>query len=410
MKIIPSSKIHYYVARIGIFLVMAALIAGVVGCGPTQYNLTVSSTEGGEVTNPGEGAYIYNEGTVVNLVAEADEGYQFVNWTGDVDTIGNANAAATNITMNGQYTITANFALAGLGIWDWYDLDAIRDNLGGSYFLMNDLDSTTPGYEELVSSTANDGKGWQPIGTQSYPFTGIFDGQGYEISDLFISRADEGGVGLFFGLYYGGSIKDVGVVNATVTGDDGVGGLMGLNAGTVSNSYSSGNVTGEGWYVGGLAGLNAGDVSNSFSTGSASGGGHQVGGLLGGNDGAVDNSYSTVTVTGNWSVGGLVGANGGTVSNCYCTGSVTGSSLVGGLVGDNGLTGTVSNSFWDIETTGQGASDGGTGMNTTAMKDITTYLGVGWNIIIVTGSSAGNIAYIWNIVDDETYPFLSWQS
>jgi len=46
---------------------------------------------------------------VVNLVAEAEEGYQFGNWTGDVGTIADVNAAATNITMNDDYSITANF-------------------------------------------------------------------------------------------------------------------------------------------------------------------------------------------------------------------------------------------------------------------------------------------------------------
>jgi len=49
-------------------------------------------------------------------------------------------------------------------IWDWYDLDAIRDDLSGSYILMNDLDATTPGYEELAGPTANAGRGWKPIG------------------------------------------------------------------------------------------------------------------------------------------------------------------------------------------------------------------------------------------------------
>jgi hypothetical protein len=97
------------------FVITVALIVGLVGCGPaatpTQYNLTISSTEGGSVTSPGEpGPYSYDEGTVVNLMAvEAEQGYQFVNWTGDVGTIANVNAARTTITMNGDYSITANF-------------------------------------------------------------------------------------------------------------------------------------------------------------------------------------------------------------------------------------------------------------------------------------------------------------
>jgi hypothetical protein len=46
---------------------------------------------------------------VVNLVAEAEEGYHFVNWTGNVDTIVNIGEASTTITMQGDYSITANF-------------------------------------------------------------------------------------------------------------------------------------------------------------------------------------------------------------------------------------------------------------------------------------------------------------
>jgi preprotein translocase subunit YajC len=74
-----------------------------------QYNLTVSSTDGGSVTSPGEGTFPFDEGTVVNLAAQADTGYRFVNWTGNVDTVADINAAVTTITMNGDYTITANF-------------------------------------------------------------------------------------------------------------------------------------------------------------------------------------------------------------------------------------------------------------------------------------------------------------
>jgi len=74
-----------------------------------QFDLTISSTAGGTVTAPGEGTFTYDQGTGVNLVAEAEEGYRFVNWTGDVDAIARVNAASTNITMNNDYAITANF-------------------------------------------------------------------------------------------------------------------------------------------------------------------------------------------------------------------------------------------------------------------------------------------------------------
>jgi isopenicillin-N N-acyltransferase-like protein len=74
-----------------------------------QYTLTISSTAGGSVTAPGEGIFTYDQGTELNLIAEAEEGYRFVNWTGDVDTIADVNAASTRTTMNGNYSITANF-------------------------------------------------------------------------------------------------------------------------------------------------------------------------------------------------------------------------------------------------------------------------------------------------------------
>ncbi|MFC1911418.1 hypothetical protein ACFLXM_01955 [Chloroflexota bacterium] len=74
-----------------------------------QFGLIISSTAGGTVTAPGEGTFTYDQGTGVNLVAEAEEGYRFVNWTGDVGAIANVDAASTTITMNDAYSITANF-------------------------------------------------------------------------------------------------------------------------------------------------------------------------------------------------------------------------------------------------------------------------------------------------------------
>jgi len=71
--------------------------------------LTISSTSGGNVTTPGEGTSIYENGTEVNLVAEPEEGYHFVNWTGNVSTIADVEDATTIITMEDDYEITANF-------------------------------------------------------------------------------------------------------------------------------------------------------------------------------------------------------------------------------------------------------------------------------------------------------------
>ncbi len=93
-------------------VVMLALSMGLIGCGGEQvqeYSLFVSSTEGGKVTAPGEGVFVCDEGMVIDLVAEADEGYHFLNWTGLVGTVADVNDAITTIAMNGYYSITANF-------------------------------------------------------------------------------------------------------------------------------------------------------------------------------------------------------------------------------------------------------------------------------------------------------------
>ena len=320
-----------------------------------------------------------------------------------------------------------------LEIRDWYDLDAIRDNLDGSHTLMNDLASTTAGYMELASPTANEGKGCQPIGSTAVndAFVGSFDGQGYEICDLFIDRPGESDVGLFGVVEAGGVIENVGVVNGNVTGYGAVGSLVGYNRGTVRNSYTRGNVAGD-LDVGSLVGVNDGTVSTSYSSGSLTGrdgigglvgknegtmsnsyaigtvnGNDFVGNLVGVNGGTVSNSYTSGTVNGNDFVGGLVGRNEGTVSKCYSTGSVTGDEQIGGLVGQN-LYGVVSSSFWDTQTSGQATSDGGTGKTTEEMMGIATFTGAGWNITAVDPGET-NPTYTWNIVDTVSYPFLSWQ-
>jgi len=120
------------VKTIDIFSITLALIVCMSGCFTpfhTEYELTISSTEGGSVTNPGEGIFTYCCSKVVNLTAEAEAGCRFINWTGDVGTISNVEAAATNITVNGDYSITANFVAV-------YNL-TISSTIGGNV--------TTPG-------------------------------------------------------------------------------------------------------------------------------------------------------------------------------------------------------------------------------------------------------------------------
>jgi len=176
-----------------------------------------------------------------------------------------------------------------------------------------------------------------------------------------------------------------------------VGGLIGYNSGTITNCYSTGSVSGY-VYVGGLVGENWTKVSNSYSTGSVTGTGYyaHVGGLVGYNgSGRLTNCYSTGSVSGIGAyLGGLVAMNSGTITDCYSTGSVSGTGAVGGLVGIN-PGGKVGECFWDIETSGQLTSSGGTPKTTAEMKTMSTFTDAGWDFI-----------EIWGIGENQTYPFL----
>jgi hypothetical protein len=227
-----------------------------------------------------------------------------------------------------------------LEIRTWYDLDAVRNNLAGYHTLMNDLNSTTPGYEELASPTANEGKGWDPI----RGLAGTFDGNGYEIHALSIDRPDQSGVGFLNSIGREGEVRNIGIVNANVAGHDEVGGLTSRNFGIITNSYMVGNVTGADSYIGGLVGINDGTVIDSHFTGSVTG--DVVGGLVGLHEhDTISNSYSECAVTGRCA-GGIAGEiSYGDVVNCYSTGNVTGTVRAGGLVGFLDEEGSVTNSY-----------------------------------------------------------------
>ena len=253
-------------------------------------------------------------------------------------------------------------------VQDWHDLDAIRYNLRGHYFLTNNLDSATSGYEHLAGQMANQGMGWEPVGgTIAEGFMGSFDGQGYEIRDLFIYRPNESIVGLLGCVGPGGFLSNLGLVHSDVTGDMRVGGLAGLNNGSVSDSYYGGEVIGTD-DIGGLIGWNAGIVSDSYSTATVTGQDH-VGGLAGWNAGALNNCHHINSVSGNRAIGGLVGHNDHIVSNSHSSGSVSGSQAVGGLIGSQEWS-TVSNSHSSGSVSGSqavggliGSHEGGTVSN-----------------------------------------------
>ncbi len=311
-------------------------------------------------------------------------------------------------------------ALADTAITTCTELQNIRDNLAGDYYLGNDIDCT-------CTSGWNSGAGFEPIGTScSNSFTGTFDGQGYKIAGLYINRPSSDYAGLFGFTGPGSEITNVGleqvIVNGywhvgslvgrtaggqitncystgSVNGDSHVGGLVGRNErGTITNCYSTCSVRGDWQHVGGLVGRNeGGTITNSYSIGNVQGN-KCVGGLAGRNEGSgatIANSYSTGSVSGTSAVGGLVGWNTGTIADSYSTGRVRGNECVGGLVGKiEG--GQITNSYWDIITSGQSSSAGGESKTTAEMKQQATF--ENWDFV-----------NIWALVDFVSYPYLQWQ-
>ncbi len=182
-----------------------------------------------------------------------------------------------------------------------------------------------------------------------------------------------------------------------------VGGLVGMNMGAIRNCGSSSSVSGNN-EVGGLVGYNNSTIRNCYSIGSISGITY-VGGFAGRNRYTISNCYSQGGVLGNNRVGGLVGFNDNKVSNCYSVGGVTGATDVGGLVGLNDG-GTVSNSFWDIDTSWQATSSGGTDKTTAEMQMQVTFTDAGWDFV---GERINGREDIWMMTcEGMSYPKLSW--
>ena len=235
------------------------------------------------------------------------------------------------------------------------ELDAVRDSPNAYYTLGNDIDLT----EYLAPGGAGFSKwgneGWAPIGTDTSRFSGRLDGNGYKITGLWIDRSNTNRVGLF-GYCYNAEISNVGVEigAAGLKGNNYVGGLAGhKSAGSVTNCYVTGYVTGSGNNAGGLVGRqDSGSITKCYATGYVSGYA-SVGGLVGysDSDSSITNCYATGYVTSpgylanSGQVGGLVGCNRGGVANCYAAGDVSSAFYVGGLVGRAELNSNITNCY-----------------------------------------------------------------
>ena len=284
------------------------------------------------------------------------------------------------LTINGNdYTVITDLGAAGdesTGAGTLQGM-AYGGNSSGYFALGSNIDAAT-------TSGWNYGEGLMPIGSSGYAFTGTFDGLGHTISNLTINRPASDNQGLF-GVTDGATLRNVGLVNAGVTGSTNVGVLAGqAQNSTISSSYATGTVSGD--YVGGLVGQNYGNgggtasISNSHAAVDVHGNVSIAGGLVGfnyanGGTASIDNSYATGAVIADYAIGGLVGSNeavnGGTasISSSFATGDVGdgNQNVVGGLVGQNygngNATASISNSYATGTVSGSSTVGGLVGRN-----------------------------------------------
>ena len=211
---------------------------------------------------------------------------------------------------------------------------------------------------------------WTPIGTESRPYTGTFDGGTYTITGLTVNQTREN-VGLIGCIGSNGTVKNVKLENVNITGDGYfVGGVAGTNYGTIENCSVDGTLTNNRHYLGGVVGNNYGSIIGCSSSGTITGTSPNVGGIGGQSvGGTIMACYSVANIKGRSSSGGVLGQTNRetVVIACYhAKGNVTGeqSRMIGGVIGWN--YGKVTACYWE-NNQGQGIGDnqGSTTIETT---------------------------------------------
>ena len=221
---------------------------------------------------------------------------------------------------------------------DEYGLQAITANLSASYVLDGDIDASN-------TEQWNDGAGFEPIANGSQ-FSGSIDGDGHAIRDLTINRSSAFDVGLISQMAPESNVSNLTIVDATVSGGDISGTLVGYNNGTISDVIitdvqAEGPTDGGGtFWLGALVGENVGVIVDSHSSGSISANdGVEIGGLVGLNQNTVQGSTTNVSISasGGRNIGGFIGLNNADISNSSSNGTISApeGENIGGFIGDN---------------------------------------------------------------------------
>lgn len=356
---------------------------------------------------------------------------------------------------SGAGTLTNPYLISCLSdlYWIYRQVNSNYNTLSGNYFLQtNDINVAK-------TKSWNGGSGWYSIGTSSYRFSGVYNGNNYSIDSLYGA--------CLFAYTKDAVIKNLSITNCTIKGSSYVAALVGFASGSsvIDSCHAQGTVTGA-TYVGGLIG-SGGQVSNASFEGYVSGT-SPVGGLVA-TASSVYRCWANGKVTGTIRVGGLVGESNEPIRESYSNGQVSGTEYVGGLVGFcsnisnsyshclvtrtsgsatsfGGLVGYLSainaencyatgkvqyvegtspsnkgisggygtyslgqryiNTFWDTETSAQTADVcPAEGKSTVQMTNSATFIAAGWDFISVGKTG------IWNIGNarNNGYPYFYWQ-
>ena len=221
-----------------------------------------------------------------------------------------------------------------------------------TFKLLNDIDLNPGIIFDSNGGSTGDAVSFSPIGTGTFPFKGIFDGNGYTIRGIYINSTDSADVGLF-GSIDNATIKDVSISNSYISGNGTVGGICGTakNTSVITRCTNGAYIVGKGNYTGGICGYltnlkstitycdnNTAIVSTAETTGATSSVG--VGGICGAVNTlmedipSVSHSYNTASITAAGdNVGGVIGYTNAPTSICYNAGTVSGKDYVGGVCG-----------------------------------------------------------------------------
>lgn len=331
--------------------------------------------------------------------------YPVLTWMLQTDAwLGELTRPSTNAT--GTYLISKPSELAWFAALVNGTLNGTDANPAANATVISDLLMNISVYDEAMGICE-----WTPIGTPSYPYTGTFNGGGYNIAGIY-TTSSSGVSGRYVGLfgYVGaGKILNTVVIDGLIAGIENVGGIAGyVSGGTINNcccnseiqgdkavggivgnlASSSSSVTASAMIgtingtnfsndksylqnVGGIVGYNnRATVTKSFNYGKINAAlARYVGGIAGNNSGgSVTNCYNASTVIGSATVGGLIGNNNnGTVNYSYSVGKVTGTSLAGMVFGSTSGS-NVSYCFFDSSyTTISNITTGATGLDSSAM-------------------------------------------